>query len=407
MSSKALAILHMAGLGIRFIFLLFLVKHDLPAVLGLYSIVSTIETIGVYVFGFEMHTFTGRRYARNPSRSRLAVLQRTHAHLLKLTLPMIVVVVPVVMWLLSVASEVVAVGAAVVIVAAAAILQETTRMTVLLNKPHASVQLTFFRSYAWHLISIALIAGTRISPVTAIFIPWMLSALACATYSLSLAEFRKIPSGRINWRYIRHGIFKARDYYFVAAANSVQQSLDRIIVQSLLGSSVLGIYTFFQSLASSIGGIVQSAVTNKYMMGILRAYTKPGPESRNLTRTVARKSLFCAALVGLALILAYYPMARVLNKPYVLSSFPIFLMILCAQLLLAWSQPYHLALYASHFDKLLRNIGLVSIIISLAGGVALAKLFGLVGVAMSVFGVALFLARMKYHTFKTALEKAQ
>jgi hypothetical protein len=110
-------------------------------------------------------------------------------------------------------------------------------------------------------------------------------------------------------------------------------------------------------------------------------------------------------LVALLLILAYYPMARVLNKPYVLSSFPIFLMIVCSQLLLAWIQPYHLALYASHFDKLLRNIGLVSIVVSLAGGIALAKLAGLVGIALSVFCVALFVSGMKYYTFRQALEK--
>lgn len=394
-SSKVLAAAHLVGLGIRFLFMFYLLKAGQSSALGLYSLIGALEAVIPYLLGFELHTFTSRRYIKNPTQGKLSVIASFHFTSLLITTPLGGGVAWAAMHTLDATRSTSLIVGSAMLVMCGMVLQETTRVTVILKKPEASVYLSLVRSCAWQPVAVLMIAVTSIDPALAIITCWVIFSLCALAWSIKIIGLARCPRISWRWKYVQRAIFLSKDYYLVAVAGTLLQNLDRLLLQIALGLDSVAVYAFIQSLASSVNGAVQSAVINKRTMHVFEAVVTGRAAVIDAVTSAAKKSVLMGILVSALILLVFYPLAKLTGKAAILEHATALSILLVSQIITLAAQPFHLAMYAMHMDRGLRNIMILGLLTSppliLIGSTA----GGISGIALATLTGALLVGGLK------------
>ena len=400
-----LLLLYFFGLIFKFLFYLFLLRIDKAEVLGFYGLLSAIEAIFPYILGFELHTFSTRRYVRNPTKRKFSIISSLHYTHLMCAAPIAIIITPLLMMYLEATSSNIVLFFSGIIVAMAVILQETTRAMILVKKPKLSVVITFIRGGLWLPICGVLIWQTAWDPFLVLTGCWLLFNFVALLFSVNEIGFVELPKVIRNKNYIFGAIGYSKSYYIVALAGAIVQNADKIILQAVIGLNGLGLYTLYQSLASSIAGAVQSVVVNRVMYDLLSVASKSKDKLDTLVRKTARKSFFIAlALAGIVMI-APYPVAFLTAKNELLDNYTVLMFLLVAQIFSISSQSYHLAIYALQKDELLTKLMLTGMIIALMFLVLGSCLAGIQGASFGVMLASIGMSTIKIKFYKNMILK--
>lgn len=398
-----LSLIHFTGLGVRFFFTLFLIKNNQIEALGFYGLMCAIETLMPYLLGLEIHTFSTRRYVKNQTKTKFSTIVSLHWGFISITLPIAAIISPLVLYLLNATDNLMILFLSSVICMAAMILQETIRASVILKKPEASVYLTFMRSSSWQPVAIFIIFFTKSDALLTIMLFWALTTTAAMLWSLKIVGIEKIPRSRLRFKYILNAINMSKDYYVVAVAGAVTQNIDRLLLQMTMGLQAVGIYTLIQSLASSINGAVQSSIINKKAMAILEIVPKTAMLTRPIVVNTSLSSFKYSVILSLFILMLLYPLALLTDKLYLLDYYTPLLLLLTAQTINMVGQPFHLALYAVHKDRELRNIMMFSLFVAPLFLFFGSNYFGVSGVAAGLMFLSILVTWLKINQYRKLL----
>ncbi|MBK8817495.1 MAG: oligosaccharide flippase family protein [Methylococcaceae bacterium] len=414
---KISAFIHVVGLGFRFLFLSTLMRISTPQLIGLYSVAASIEAISVYLVGFEFHTFTSRRYAKSPSYYKLRLIANCHARLFFLTIPLSSVTTCVFMLTLNMTTDIWIALCTVLIVICAVVSQETVRLLILTRQPIHSVCLAFIRTAVWqpfavfilgseqflgvkHFFWIEHLLGTETLGSRAIFTLWSAFSFIAMLWSIWLLRGLWSYRIRIRIRYLTNGIARAKYYYVGAVANVLLSSVERLVLQTLLGPEAVGIYSFFQTLANTSSTLIQTAVLNIALPNLLEKFSRKAKSRFEYLYSQLHHTARIAVGVGILIVLVAFPIVWIIDRSAYIEQLWILPLLLFGQGLISWTQPIHLALYAAHHDRLLITLMVSALLLALCLNYLSISKFGLPGAVIAPLATALALTNFRWLFFK-------
>jgi O-antigen/teichoic acid export membrane protein len=361
--------------------MLFVLRLSGPELLGKYGLMAAIEVVAIYLSGLELHTFTTRRYARRPSLSRLRLCAACHQRTLVFGAPAAGLAALVAAVALGLALTPPQAACLVLLVASGAVAQEVGRLMVLVNKPVHSVAMSFVRTAVWQPAMVPLL--TLAQPLDAMLGLWALASLAGTTWGLWVVRDALGSRCRVPWRYVARGLAQSRAYFVIATSSVLHGHVDRFVLQWYLGPSAVGVLAFFQTLANTLPALVQSAVLNVWLPRLLRDFARKAEDRLVTLGRVCRQCFKVSLLVSALLLSMALPLALITSRPEYLQMLWGLPLLLAGQVLLMWSQPFHLALYGAHHDIVLMVLSLAALAFALTVCIVFVAAFGLVGALLS------------------------
>ena len=386
--------IHGGGLAIRLSFMLVLLRYSTPTVMGLYSVAVAMEAISIYASGLEFHTFTARRYARSATDRRLKILISVHRRLLAFTVPLSACFAVLVGILLDFSHDFWTLIPLALVISSGTVMQELCRYLNLNRQPIQSIFINFLRSAAWQPVTFFFLADSH---NLIRYILWLWALFSLSGVFLGAWVLRGfLKSGAIpRLRYILKGLANARTYYAIATAAVLQGNLERLILQVFLGPSSVGVFSFFQTLANTLGSISQAAIMNVALPSILTRFNRRTDDRFIYLKNVMKRILISCLAISILICLFAVPLIHVVSKAEYTSKLWILPVLLLSQSQLVWSQPIHVAMYASHKDRLLILITFSALVASLFFDMFFITTFGIVGAVLAPFivGLSIVVAR--------------
>lgn len=398
---------HAAGLAIRLGFVMALVYWTSADLVGLYGLAASIEAVVVYLAGMEFHTFTSRRYARTGDRAKLRVLVSSHRHLLRFTAPLAALIGLVAALALSFTRDWIALGLLAALMTTGAVAQELGRYLILARRPVQSVVLTLLRTAAWQPIALPMLIGADSTNSLRVLLGlWTISTVVGVAWSGFLLKDLWWPLASCRSRYLLRGLKESRAYYAIASLTVVQNNLERFVLQLLLGPSAVGVYSFFQMLSNTLTALVQTATLNIALPNILIRFGQRQPDRFKYLSDLRRRVLQICALAGAAVCAIAFPLIIALSKPDYMSQLWLLPVLIGAQILMMWTQPIHLALYAAHHDRFLVRLMAGSLVAALVLDIVFIGWLGLSGAVIAPLAVCLMVATVRILLMKILRTKA-
>ncbi len=397
------ASVHATGLAIRLGFMFAVLAWSGPALLGVYGVLTSIELVAIYLAGFEFHTFTTRRYARRPSPRALGRSLAAHRKMLLISTPLAVIGAGVAAWLLGLNLGWIEFAAFLVVVATGVAVQETVRFIVLIRQPVMSVVVSFIRTAGWQPAALLFLHVS--SPLVPMLLLWATAALlslVLAVWLLRDAIWRRV---HIPIRYLKRGLAEARNYYLTANAQVLQSNLERFVLQTFLGPAAVGVYAFFQNLASTLPALVQSAVLNLWLPNLLEDFGQRRPSRFDTLRRAALRAVAVSAVLSVGIVAGAVVLSMLTGHLTYIPMLWMLVVLLAGQILQMWTQPVHLAFYAAHRDRALMILSLTVLGVSSVMGVLLVRTLGVEGAVMSQVVGGLLLALARFSLFRFYLRR--
>jgi O-antigen/teichoic acid export membrane protein len=391
--------IHGLGLAVRLLFVMVLVREGSPAVLGYFGLLTAIEMVAIYAAGFELHTFSTRRYAQRPSPSRLRICFAAHTRTFRFSMPLAALIAVSSAWLLDVELDTLGFTCFAVIAATGTVAQETNRYLVILAKPIRAIVMTFLRSAGWMPFVMPFI-GAEQHTVRIILTGWLAASVLSTLWGLHAVREALSRRLRIRARYVIHALGRSFNYYFVATLGVVQANVERFVLQIMLGPTAVGIYSLFLTLANTLTALLQTGVLNIFLPRLLLGFGSLLPERAATLSLAVKRALMVCVLMSIVIMVLSVPIVHLTNHASYMEYLWILPVLLVAQSLLMTSQPVHLALYGAHHDRLLLGITVAALVSALLVSVALIQLAGITGAAVAPLLVSAAVAYARWTAYR-------
>jgi O-antigen/teichoic acid export membrane protein len=398
--------LHGLGLALRLLFLLVLVRDGSPALLGYFGLLMAIDVIVIYASGFELHTFTTRRYARHANPTQLRICFAVHTRLFRLSVPLAAAFAVAAAWIFDVELDATSYACFGIVAASGTVVQEIGRYLVIMAMPIRAIFLSVLRTAGWMPAVMPMLGGDRDSLRT-ITIAWAVASVVATVWGLHAVRAAWSRRLRMRTRYVLHALARSLNYYAVATAGVMQTNVERFVLQVMLGPTAVGIYSLFVTLASTLTALVQAGVLNIFLPRLLLAFGSLTANRRAVLSQAMKRALAVSVLMAIVILVASVPITRLTGHDEYLQYWWILPVLLFGQILLAWTQPVHLALYGAHHDRLLLTITMIFLAISLAASASFIGIAGIAGAAVAPVAVNLALAYTRWRAFTRVEARGQ
>lgn len=238
----------------KFTFLLFLGREYDVDFVGQYGLLYSFITIYVFIVGFEFATYNSRRILTNKSTKKI---ESNIADQIQLIPYLYLVFIPIFITIyLFGAISYVALILMILLVITEHISQELMRLFISLKASTLSYIIGFIRSSSWCYIILLLyyVFGIKYN-LEQIVLIWSLFSIGGIFYSiyilnnvLGITLKIKLRSFKVNLFFIK----KSLPFFFSGVVLKISELGDRFIIDSILGKSMVGVYFFYVTIASSV-----------------------------------------------------------------------------------------------------------------------------------------------------------
>jgi O-antigen/teichoic acid export membrane protein len=361
--------------------------------MGLYGLMVAALAIAVFAVGLEYHYFTMRELAGR-ARERVAGVLRDQ----------------LVVHLLTYAAAAAALAALhrlgllkglplrwfVPLLLVEHLSQEAYCALNALSRPVAANLVLFTRAAGWAFVLVPLgAAHPALRRLDEVFLAWMLgglASLAIAAWSLRALGWRRALREGADWTEIRQGLRTAGPFIVITGSSMAMLFVDRFIIDAYHGLAVVGVYTFFAGITTSIITLVNAGVSMIRMPRLVRAWRHGS--SGDFPGEVRRAwGLGLAGALSLAAVAAMVisPMLRFVARPAYSEAVGVFWLLLVAAVIRSAAEVPLYALYARGSDRALLLINLAGMATAVGANLALVKAHGAAGAAVSAGAGALVL----------------
>lgn len=366
----------------KLLFLLALARNSNTKVIGAYGLAVSIESLSIYLAGFEFHTFTARRYGRHRGTTTAESITAANIYagwFFAILAFLISALLSTLFRLSEFPSTIILLSLSI---SFSTVSQEIGRYLILKERPAASLLVGFCRTSLWQIAVLPFIENDILMPQR-LFIFWFLGASASLTYGWLLTKAHIKTKLSLKRKYIFEGIRQSRIYYALSCATIMQDNASRFTLQGVLGPQSLGVFTFYQTLCNTITSICQASVLNIALPHILKEFGGRKPARFTLLRKTCTQSTAVSLIFGFVVLALSPYIAEFTGKSEILSRWEILPILVVAQILTMTTQPLHLALYAASKDRQIAVLTILSMITSLVLNVLLVTSLGVLGAALS------------------------
>lgn len=359
------SIVHAIGLMIRMGFILGLVHLTSTDLVGLYALAVSIENVVVYIAGMEFHTFTSRRFAKTGAIGKLRILVSSHCRQLFVAVPVAAVSAILIAKVFSLTDDLTTLILLALLLVTSILGQELGRYLVITRRPTQSVVMSFLRTAAWQPVALLFINSDSSESLFLILCCWLVTSVTAVLWAGYLLRGLWLPLAPYRYRHIIQGVKLSRFSYVVATVSIIHGNLERFVLQLLLGPSALGVYSFFQTIANTLGALVQAGMLNIALPNILDRFGRKKNDRFEYLKKLRKQVLSICFVVGVLICLISLPLIIFLSKPDYMSKIWLLPLLVTVQTLMMWTQPIHLALFAAHQDRILMGLMVSALVTSL------------------------------------------
>lgn len=387
--------------------LLFMARVLPPEEVGLYGLVAVTVGYGMMLLGLDFYTYANRELlSREPDvwptiiRDQAALYAVAYA--VGLPIFLFVFHFGVLPWQV--------VGWFFCLLVAEHIGQELNRLLIAVGRPLLANVVLFIRSgiWSWAVIGLMLL-DLDYRNLNIVFGAWVFGAV-CAVF-LGAGMLRQLPwksrSQQVNWQWIRRGISVALIFLMATLCFKGLFTFDRYVVESAVGSKLLGVYTFYVTIAMAATAFMDAGVfaflypkvTAMYRTGKMQNFAR---EMRTLWRhtTVATTALVLCLLIGIK------PILWLIDRPIYENHLSVYWVLLGAVALYSFGMVPHYGLYAFGRDGVIVASHAAGLIAFFAVSIVAASLWGMLGVAAGLvagLAVVLLIKLWRYHYWRVRL----
>jgi O-antigen/teichoic acid export membrane protein len=383
-----------AGLGMRFVLVLYLARYLGLDALGRFGLVQGAASIAPVALGWGVTYFLGREIVGQPPRQAGRLLRDRLLLTLASLAAAAVACAALAACGLPMPAEVTALVAAIILLEAIAF--DAHVALIGLGRPLAANALLFLRSGAWVLPAAGL--GLVVPALRSLDFVLACWAVALAANLAALAfVLRRWPLGAIvrmpvdaAWiaRRLRGGwLIYLNDLAIVGMAY-----LDRYIVNHLAGVEATGVFVLHWAIANALHVLVSAAVVQVSLPGLVLAWRDGGTAAwRRTLRAMTIRVLATALLLAVAIETAALLVLPVLLDGAAAVDGGLLGLMLAAMVVRLVADALGYGLYSLGRDRALALINLVGTLASAMLGLVLIGAFGLVGAALAMLATATLL----------------
>ncbi len=252
----------------------------------------------------------------------------------------------------------------------------------------------FIKNGVWPILFIlAFEAGYGNAPVILALLLWLLSTFISALY-LSAETKKLYPKLMLTIKFSPSLIYKsacaATPFITTTLVSSIYTGLDKYVTSYFLGSEMLGIYTLFFSITSSIQIGFNAILGASYGPELLKALTL----SQNSVYAYKKKFKFALivyfAISFVALMIAIPILLSIIDKPEYEGYFICYTLLILFNFVQIISDLSNFELYTRNLDKASLMVNIISVLFAMIFIPAMIYLFGVIGTCIGMLGFVTF-----------------
>lgn len=344
--------LRVVTLATKLILILFMAKYLPPEEVGLYGLITVTVTFSIYFVGFEFYTYSTRELigrSKNEWPKLIAAQVIFFVLLYLLVLPWISLV-----FIFDLIPQKF-ILACLVLIVLEHLSAELMRLLVAMEKPLLATMVIFIKQGLWSVCFIVVMwLYPSVRSIEFLLLFWVAGVLLGIVFGviplLKLGWTRY--DIRPNWTWVKKGIWVAFPLLISSVSARALFTLDRFAFEAMNDLALLGVYTVFVSIASSLLAFMESGVFVFYYPKMVKAF-----KSRDFTTLLTtyskliKQSLFCLVVLAIfGCIFMTLIVGFIENKIYS-ENINLFYGILISILVFIVGYVFQYALYATSNDK--------------------------------------------------------
>ncbi len=372
------------SVGVRFLLVLYIGKYFTVEDLGDYGIFNTIIMFGLILLGFNFYQYANRDLVNADDPEKLAIIRGQ----VVFTLGCYLIFLPVallVFYLEKLPFNLMLVFYGVLILEH--ITQELFRLFIALGKSLISSVLAFLKSGSWVLTILAIwYLGDQqvLYHMDWVYTFWFGGDLLALAFGLFMLRrrFKGVESNPIDYEWVKKGIKISVFFLISTLAYKVIELSDRLMMDSLLDRTSVGVYTFYFQMSNIVHVVIFTAVLMIFYPKILKAIGNK--EQLIKEKNQLSKQVYGISLVTAIVIYLLTPfVADFLGKDEITSYSGILLFLLIGNVLLNISFIYHYVLIAFKKDQMVMFITIAGAVVNVVANLVLIPRYGIYGAAFS------------------------
>jgi O-antigen/teichoic acid export membrane protein len=276
--------------------------------------------------------------------------------------------------------------------------QELYRLLINISRPTQANIVLFFRGGAWVYAVIAL-SLLGIKGLGYVWTGWLIGlcgSLALSVYFLKDMDWRRCLQHQIDWLWIRKGVWVSLPFFIGTIFLRLVEYMDRFVLEYFHGSSQVGIYTFFYSMANVVQVFVHTGVISILYPKIIESFTNGKYlEYRSYMRKMTVQSIGGVAILSVCAFIGISILLLLLDKPEFNEHKNVFIIILISIGFNIISNIPHYSLFVRSKDSAILICTIITFIISISSNFLLVPKYGLYGTGFSMLISMISLFGMK------------
>ncbi|BDV43445.1 hypothetical protein GURASL_23680 [Geotalea uraniireducens] len=370
----------------KFFLLVYLAKVLDPIDIGIYGLFTATVSYSHYLLGLDFYTYAQREMLsiRKDLWGKLILNQFAFygsVYLVMLPFLLLVFLTGLLPWHIA--------GWFYLVLSLEHISQELCRLLVICSRVTLANVTLFFRGGAWVYVVVTLFKFKHETQgLTAIWIGWSIGvalSIVLGFWGVINVVGRSQIGNHIDWSWIRRGFKVAIQFLLGTLALRGLFTFDRYFLDLFSGKAVVGIYSFFMSIANALQSFADAGVISRHYPLIVSAYrTDRLDEYKHHLKNLAVGIvvLFILFIVGLFSIIQ--PILNYIGREVYSEHITILWVLIIAVGIYSISMVPHYALYSRKADRSIAIVSIISVLIFIAFSMWLTPQYGANGMAISV-----------------------
>lgn len=379
------ALLRSFTLGSKFLLLFVMARALSPEDVGVYGLITTSIGLSLYVLGMDFYVFNTREILSDKENNKSKFIRDQfvfHFVMYIVVLPLLIFIfifkiIPldyiIVFYLLLIFEH---------------LSQEFYRLFITFSRSLLANVLLFIRSGIWVLIVFFLWVFHYRLTLTTIFILWLIGAVTNVFVSVIVLKKTGVLKSvfePIDWGWIRKGFFASLPFFTSTIILNLMQYIDRYILQIYHGEKVVGIYTFYMSIANAVQIFIFTGIFSILYPKAMKQYQcNQIKEYRETMRRMALGSIISLIVLIILIAMGVEILLHLIGKEVYINNLPLIWILLIAVSFNVISQISHYSLYIRGMDREIFISTLLSFIIVLFSNLVLIPNYSLYGAAISL-----------------------
>lgn len=282
--------------------------------------------------------------------------------------------------------------------------QELYRLLLLFKRPVIASALFFIKVGLWVLpLFIFWLVGLNqwlnLQSILALWTIFEIIGILFGLYFFKQLPFKITWKEKINWQWIRNGIWIALPFFVGTVAANVVEFADIYMIKAHFGEAgdfQYGIYGFFVGIGNIVQMFVQSAILIVFAPKLIESFSQDKGKYKTLHRQMSIQNIVASLGIGVLVFLFLLPLVKYIGKTEIINHYNLIFWLVGAKILLNISMIYHYHLYVRHKDRKIVLSMIFAAIVNIVLNLILIPQQGIYGAAIATFISFLFVLIIKY-----------